>query len=104
MLELKESRFDWDLWNIQKNELKHGVSALEAESSFYDEKHKIFEDLKHTTGSEKRYILYGKGLENRVLTVGFTLRKSRLRIITARTASRKERKVYEEKTARNRGL
>ena len=28
--------FDWDQWNVQKNEQKHGVSRLEAESAFYD--------------------------------------------------------------------
>ncbi|MBI2338903.1 MAG: BrnT family toxin [Deltaproteobacteria bacterium] len=98
---MKEIRFDWDLWNVQKNEQKHGVSALEAESCFYDDKARIFEDLKHATRNENRFVLYGKGLENRVLMVGFTLRKSKVRIITARPASRKERKVYEEKTSRN---
>ncbi len=92
---LKEIRFDWDLWNVQKNENKHGVSALEAESCFHDEKARIFEDLKHTTRKEKRFILYGKGMENRILMVGFTLRGSKVRVITARQASKKERKVYE---------
>lgn len=95
---MKEIKFDWDQWNVQKNEIKHGVSSLEAESCFYDPDLKIFEDLKHSTKREKRYILYGKSLENRVLMVGFTLRGAQTRIITARVASRKERKVYEEKT------
>lgn len=93
---MKEIRFDWDLWNVQKNEVKHGVSALEAESCFYDERHAIFEDWRHSTAKEKRFLLYGRGLENRVLMLGFTMRGSRIRIITARPASRKERKVYEE--------
>ena len=34
MIVLNELQFDWDQWNIQKNEEKHGVSALEAESVF----------------------------------------------------------------------
>ena len=33
---LKQMFFDWDQWNLQKNELKHGASRLEAESSFFD--------------------------------------------------------------------
>jgi hypothetical protein len=86
--------FDWDQWNVQKNESKHGVSRLEAESTFYDPEYKLFEDLKHSAADELRYILYGRSLENRVLMVGFTLRGARVRIITARPASRKERGIY----------
>lgn len=93
---MKELKFDWDQWNIQKNEIKHGVSSLEAESCFYDDKGAIYEDLKHTTPLEKRYILYGKSMENRILMIGFTIRQDKVRIITARIASRQERKIYEE--------
>lgn len=87
--------FDWDLWNVQKNETKHGVSALEAESCFYDLALRIYEDLKHGSPTEVRYIAYAKSVEGRVLMVGFTMRKSKVRIITARPASRKERGIYE---------
>ena len=38
--------FDWDQWNIQKNELKHGVSKLEAESLFYNEDFILYEKEK----------------------------------------------------------
>ena len=87
--------FDWDQWNIQKNEVKHGVSMLEAESVFYDKKYKLYEDVKHSDKTEKRYILYGKSMENKILMVGFTMRKGKVRIITARTASKKEKNIYE---------
>lgn len=93
----REIEFDWDQWNVQKNELKHGVSRLEAESAFHDSHYLLFQDLIHSTPREERYLLYGRSLENRVLMVGFTLRGARVRVITARPASRKERKVYEEK-------
>lgn len=93
---LKELQFDWDLWNVQKNEVKHGISALEAESCFSDKEAAIYEDLKHSTKTEKRYILYGKSMEAKVLMVGFTLRKQKARVITARSASRKEREIYEK--------
>lgn len=93
---LRDVVFDWDQWNIQKNEKKHGVSQMEAESAFFDLKYKLYQDRKHSSKRELRYILYGKSLENRVLMVGFTLRKLKVRIITARPASIRERKVYEK--------
>jgi uncharacterized DUF497 family protein len=89
--------FDWEQWNVQKNETKHGVSRLEAESAFYDPRYKLFEDTSHSSSREARYLLYGKSIENRVLMVGFTVRGGRVRVITARPASRKERRIYEER-------
>ncbi|HLG20095.1 MAG TPA: BrnT family toxin, partial [Bdellovibrionota bacterium] len=57
----------------------------------------VFEDTRHSSGNERRYILYGRSLEGRVLMTAFALRASKIRIISARTASRKERKIYEER-------
>jgi uncharacterized protein len=95
---MAEIAFDWDQWNVQKNERKHGVSRLEAESAFYDPRLRLFEDHEHSALRERRYILYGRGLESRVLMVGFTLRAKRVRIITARPASRRERRIYEQRS------
>ena len=92
----KQMQFDWAQWNEQKNELKHGVSKLEAESAFFDRNYALFKDIRHSTASEERFILYGNSLENRVLMVGFTRRGQKVRIITARPASRKERGLYEQ--------
>lgn len=92
---LKLVVFDWDQWNVQKNELKHGVSSLEAESVFFDTDYVLCEDLVHSSVREKRYILFGKSLENRILMVGFTIRNQKIRVITARCASKKERSFYE---------
>jgi len=92
---MPEVVFDWDRWNVQKNESKHGVSRLEAESAFYDPGHGVFEDLRHSTRRETRYILYGRSLEARVFMVGFTRWERKIRVITARVASRKERRIYE---------
>jgi len=94
---LKTLAFDWDQWNVQKNEKKHGVSCMEAESAFFDPSYRLFSDKKHSSSKEKRYILFGRSIENRVLMLGFTLRRKRVRIITARQASRKERAIYEQK-------
>ena len=88
--------FEWDQWNLQKNESKHGVSRLEAESAFYDPRYGLFEDGRHSTLIERRYVLYGRSLERRVLMVGFTMRRRRVRVITARPASRKERQIYDQ--------
>lgn len=88
--------FDWDQWNIQKNELKHGVSKLEAESIFYDPKIIIFFDIQHSTPEETRYIAYATGHTQRVLMCAFTIRSKNVRIISVRAASRKEHNLYEK--------
>lgn len=93
---LKKLQFEWDQWNIQKNELKHGIASDEAESVFSDTEQKIFEDPLHSTKDEARHVVIGKSLEHRVLMVGFTVRKDMIRVITARPASRKERLLYEK--------
>ncbi len=97
---IEQSIFEWDQWNIQKNEIKHGVSSLEVESSFYDKDYLLFEDLKHST-EEQRFILLGKSIENRILMIGFTFRANLIRIITARPVSKNERTIYESKITKN---
>lgn len=97
---IEQSVFEWDQWNIQKNEIKHGVSSLEAESSFYDKDYLLFEDFKHSN-AELRFILLGKSIENRILMVGFTFRTNLIRVITARPVSKNERAIYESKTNKN---
>lgn len=91
------SLFDWDQWNRQKNEGKHGVSATEAESAFADPYLAFFRDDAHSTPDEARFLIYGESIERRVLMIGFTMRQNKIRIITARAASRKERKIYDDK-------
>ena len=93
---MTELTFDWNQWNIQKNEIKHGISTKEAESTFFDNNLKIFKDLKHSI-KEERWILYGKSSYNNILMIAFTLRNNKIRIISARKASKKERGVYYEK-------
>jgi len=85
--------FDWDQWNVQKNEVKHGVSKLEAESIFYDEDVVIYRDIIHSI-NEQRYISYGTSIQERVLMCAFTLRRKKIRIISCRPASKKERGIY----------
>ncbi len=94
---MSELSFDWDQWNIQKNEIKHGISQLEAESAFYDPDHVIFEDIKHSD-NEKRFILYGKSAYHNILMIAFIIRNNKIRIISARRASKNERNIYEKKS------
>lgn len=95
-MNLNELVFDWDQWNIQKNEIKHGVSSVEAESIFSDPELGIYDDLKHHN-DETRWIGYGKGKLHRILMVAFTIQNQKIRTISARPASRKERAIYETK-------
>ena len=88
--------FDWDQWNVQKNESKHGVSKLEAESLFYDEDLILFPDVRHSSAKETRYIAYATSYAQRVLMCAFTIRSKKIRIISVRGSSKKERTVYEE--------
>lgn len=92
--------FEWDKGNIDKNFKKHGVTDKEAEEVFGSQRKTIMEDEKHSL-KELRYMLWGKTKTGRELTVFFTLRKNKVRIISARDMSRKERRAYEKKVQGN---
>ncbi len=87
--------FEWDKGNIDKNLKKHDVSNQEAEEVFFNKPVVFSEDKKHST-IEKRYMLWGKTNTNRRLTFFFTIRKNRIRIISARDMHKKERGEYEK--------
>jgi hypothetical protein len=89
--------FEWDAGNQDKNWQKHQVSCEEAEQAFTDEKRKIFTDKLHFNG-EERFRVVGKTEGARLLFIVFTVRKSKIRIISVRDINRKERNLYEEKT------
>ncbi len=92
----KLAGFAWDEGNKEKNWLKHKVTFKECEEAFADSKKKLFSDPAHSTAREKRYILFGKTVEKRLLTIAFTIRGSFVRVISARGMSHKERQVYEK--------
>lgn len=91
----KLKAFQWDKWNIDKSYQKHGITPNESEEIFLDEKLRVIKDFKHSQ-KEKRYIAIGKTSENKILFTVFTLRKDKIRIISARKANQKERRKYEE--------
>jgi len=92
-MKLEYSGFEWDQGNAGKNLQKHEVSCEEAEEVF-QEKPVVFPDERHSTEEEKRYILFGETMANRFLFVAFTIRDKKVRVISARPMSRKERGWY----------
>ena len=94
---LKEvSGFEWDKGNKGKNLLKHKIADEECEEVFFDQKKKVLMDAIHSV-AEKRYILIGKTKKQRRIFLVFTIRKNKIRIISARDLNNKENKLYEEK-------
>lgn len=92
----KPIAFDWDKGNIDKNLIKHNVTNKEAEEVFDKEPKFIFEDERHSL-FEKRYMVWGVTSRARRLSVFFTIRRDKIRIISARDMHKKERRKYEEK-------
>lgn len=87
--------FDWDKGNFDKNFIKHKVTSKEAEEVFINLKF-IFEDEKHSL-TESRYMIWGETNEGRKLSIFFTIRDKRIRVISARDMHKKERREYEKK-------
>jgi len=87
--------FDWDEGNVLKNWLKHRVSAGECEEIFFNEPLLIAEDSKHSQ-IERRYLALGQTNDNKLLTVIFTIRENKIRIISARGQNAKEKNFYEK--------
>ena len=93
-------RFQWDPAKAASNIRKHGVSFDEAVTVFKDPLALIFDDTEHSK-DERREIIIGVSTLTRMLLVCFVERhEDSIRIITARPATRREIKDYEE-NARN---
>ncbi len=74
--------FEWDDQKDAENVRKHGVSFAEAQRAFLDPARVIARDRKHSTAKESRYFCFGL-VDERVLTVRFTMRANRIRIFGA---------------------
>ena len=88
-------RFSWDGAKAIANVAKHRVSFQEAATVFGDPLAITYPDPDHSIG-EERYITFGRSARGRLLVVGHAERHDRLRVISARPATRRERKIYEE--------
>ncbi len=92
---MSESNFEWDKGKNLENQRKHGVSFYEAQHAFLDPSRLIAEDVIHSQ-KEKRFFCIGRDETGEgILTVRFTYRKNRIRIIGA-GYWRKGKKVYEQ--------
>lgn len=89
-------RFEWDPQKDQVNRRKHGVRFAEARTVFNDPLELTIPDPDHSTG-ESRFLSVGVSAENRLLLVSYVERPGeRIRIISARSATPRERKQYEQ--------
>ena len=88
--------FEWDADKAVANERKHkGVSFHEAGTVFGDPLAICFPDPDNSTG-EFRFLAFGVSCSNRLLVVSYTERSGVMRIISAREATRPERRIYED--------
>jgi uncharacterized DUF497 family protein len=92
-------QFEWDEDKARKNLKKHGISFEEARSVFGDPLALTIPDPLHSEG-EDRFVTLGESHRRRLLVVVFTERGDKIRIISARAATRRERKDYEEGSER----
>ncbi len=86
--------FDWDEGNLLKNWEKHGVTISECEQVFFNHPLLARPDEGHSA-EESRFYLLGRSDSGRKLFMVFTIRGDRIRVISARDMSRKERGSYE---------
>lgn len=96
MAKLKPLEFDWDKNNKYKNWEKHKVDFRECEQIFFNRPLKTFYDTNHSQ-KEDRFIALGITDKRRRLNIIFTIRNKKIRVISARDMSQKEKKLYEQK-------
>lgn len=89
------SDVEWDERKNRLNQNKHGVSFEEAATVFLDPLEITIDDPDHAI-SEHRFVSVGQSLSGRLLVVSYAERANRIRIITARKPTRRERSDYEE--------
>jgi uncharacterized DUF497 family protein len=87
--------FEWDPKKARKNINTHGVSFDEASTAFRDPLSQTINDPLHSEG-ENRFVLLGRSIQGRLLVIIHADRGERIRIISARLATTRERLKYEE--------
>lgn len=88
-------KFEWDQEKARLNLRKHKVSFEEAATALKDPMAATGSDPDHSVG-EERFVTFGASERGRLLVVAHTEENDILRIISARVASKGERKIYEE--------
>jgi uncharacterized DUF497 family protein len=87
--------FEWAPEKARANEAKHGVSFFEACGVFADPHSSMVPDPDHSA-DEDRYLIFGISKDHRYLVVSYTEREARVRLISARKMTPRERKAYEQ--------
>jgi uncharacterized protein len=87
--------FEWDPKKAEANRATHRIDFEEALTVFRDPLARIFVDEEHSQ-TEAREIIIGHSVRQRLILVCFAVRETKIRIISARRATRLERKDYEE--------
>ena len=90
---LQGTEFEWDTNKAQINIEKHGVTFEEAAEAFFDP---FYQTGDATVNGEVRQFILGYSLTYRILFVIYVERNQRTRIISARPATRQEKKQYEQ--------
>jgi uncharacterized DUF497 family protein len=88
-------RFEWNALKAAANLRRHGVSFDEASTVFFDPLSATGDDPDHSL-DERRFVTFGMSSSGRLLVVAHAEHDDAIRIITARLATRAERKLYEE--------
>jgi uncharacterized DUF497 family protein len=88
-------RLEWNALKAAANLRKHGVSFDEAASVFFDPLSATGDDPDHSL-DERRFVTFGVSSSGRLLVVAHVQHDDCIRIVTARLATRAERKIYEE--------
>ena len=88
-------KFEWDPSKAAENVAKHGVRFEEAATVFRDTLSVTGLDPDHSI-DEERLVIFGVSTSDRLLVVAHTERGDTIRIISARTTTPTERKIYEE--------
>lgn len=89
--------YEWDKGNLEHIK-KHNVLYTECEEVFLNKPLVVLFDEGHS-GYEKRYKIFGITAGGRTISLAVTVRKNKIRVITARDQSKKERMAYEEVTS-----
>ena len=95
LFDLEGTLFEWNRAKAASNLRKHGVTFGEGATVFSDEYGLMISDPDHSD-DEPRFLLVGRSRLRRILVVVSVERGEKIRIISARRAVRKERKIYEE--------
>ena len=89
--------FDWDLDKARENRRKHSVTFEEAATVFGDFDAVIDDDRSHSE-EEDRFIIIGTSARERMLCTVYSIGDDgAIRLITSRRATRREKRIYEEK-------